>query len=130
MQARIQQCVCSVSSDHSAALLSLRENKCVLLASRHLFPIISIKFRALDDFLIIGCSDGTVYVWQMETGNLDRVLQGMAGMDVLQACDENGNTLQNSDLLANPAVHFFRGLRSRNLAAIRHAAQVGNNFSI
>ncbi|CAG7815558.1 unnamed protein product [Allacma fusca] len=123
--ARMQQAICSVSSDHSAALLSLRENKCVLLASRHLFPIISIKFRPLDDFLIIGCSDGTVYVWQMETGNLDRVLHGMAGIDVLQACDENGNTLQNSDLLANPAVHFFRGLRSRNLAAIRHAAQRG-----
>lgn len=26
--------------------------------------------------MIIGCSDGTVYVWQMETGHLDRVLQG------------------------------------------------------
>lgn len=36
----------------------------------------SIKWRPLDDFLIVGCSDGTVYVWQMETGHLDRVLHG------------------------------------------------------
>ena len=27
--------------------------------------------------------------------------------------------------LANPAVHFFRGLRHRNLSAIRHATQRG-----
>lgn len=42
----------------------------------HLFPVVSIKWRPLDDFLIVGCSDGTVYVWQMETGHLDRVLHG------------------------------------------------------
>lgn len=57
-------------------LLSLTERKCVCLASRHLFPVTTIKWRPLDDFMIIGCSDGTVYVWQMETGHLDRVLQG------------------------------------------------------
>lgn len=27
--------------------------------------------------------------------------------------------------MTNPAIHFFRGLRHRNLAAIRHAAQRG-----
>ena len=31
---RIQQCICSVASDHSVALLSLKEKKCILLASR------------------------------------------------------------------------------------------------
>lgn len=75
-QTRIQKCVCSVASDHSVTLLSLAERKCVCLASRHLFPVTTIKWRPLDDFMIIGCSDGTVYVWQMETGHLDRVLQG------------------------------------------------------
>lgn len=75
-QIRVQKCVCSVASDHSVTLLSLAERKCVCLASRHLFPVTNIKWRPLDDFMIIGCSDGTVYVWQMETGHLDRVLQG------------------------------------------------------
>lgn len=64
----------------------------------------------------------------METGHLDRVLYGMAGEDVLAACDENGNVLAVQDVgLANPAVHFFRGLKSRNLSAIRHAAEVHNS---
>ncbi|KAK9744711.1 WD domain, G-beta repeat [Popillia japonica] len=124
---RIQKCICSVASDHSVTLLSLTEKKCVCLASRHLFPVTTIKWRPLDDFMIIGCSDGTVYVWQMETGHLDRVLQGIAAEEVLYACEENeSNFVTSTDVgLANPAVHFFRGLRHRNLSAIRHATQRG-----
>lgn len=57
-----------MASDHSVALLSLTERKCVVLASRHLFPVVSIKWRPLDDFVVVGCTDGSVYVWQMETG--------------------------------------------------------------
>lgn len=63
----------------------------------------------MDDFMIIGCSDGTVYVWQMETGHLDRVLQGIAAEEVLYACEEHESTNASSEVgLANPAVHFFR----------------------
>jgi len=99
---------------------------------RHLFPVVSIKWRPLDDFIVVGCSDGSVYVWQMETGHLDRVLHGMLAEEVLLACDEtialddssqSGSTSEMG--LANPAVHFFRGLRHRNLSAIRHATQRG-----
>ncbi|XP_019868599.1 WD repeat-containing protein 7 isoform X2 [Aethina tumida] len=123
---RIQKCICSVASDHSVTLLSLAERKCVTLASRHLFPVTTIKWRPNDDFMIIGCSDGTVYVWQMETGHLDRVLQGIAAEEVLYACEENETQGATSEVgLANPAVHFFRGLRHRNLSAIRHATQRG-----
>lgn len=68
MQTRVQHCVCSVASDHSVGLLSLRERKCIMLASRHLFPIQVIKWRPADDYLVVGCSDGSVYVWQMDTG--------------------------------------------------------------
>uniref|UniRef100_A0A8C3G9K7 WD repeat domain 7 n=1 Tax=Cyclopterus lumpus TaxID=8103 RepID=A0A8C3G9K7_CYCLU len=67
---RVQHCVCSVASDHSVGLLSLRERKCIMLASRHLFPIQVIKWRPADDYLVVGCSDGSVYVWQMDTGEI------------------------------------------------------------
>ncbi|XP_067003219.2 WD repeat-containing protein 7 isoform X2 [Anabrus simplex] len=123
---RIQTCICSVASDHSVTLLSLSQRKCYVLASRHLFPVVTIKWRPLDDFMIVGCSDGTVYVWQMETGHLDRVLQGINAEEVLYACDENTTTASMGEVgLANPAIHFFRGLRHRNLSAIRHATQRG-----
>lgn len=68
----------------------------------------------------------------METGHLDRVLHGMLAEEVLSACDENtaettvASGSSTSEMgLANPAVHFFRGLRHRNLQAIRHATQRG-----
>jgi len=67
-QTRVQMSVCAVASDHSLSLLSLRDNRCILLASRQLFPIHVVKWRPHDDFVVIGCTDGTVYVWQMETG--------------------------------------------------------------
>lgn len=57
---------------------------------------------------------------------------GMLAEEVLSACDENAADLSphgsTSEMgLANPAVHFFRGLRHRNLNAIRHATQRGIN---
>ena len=119
---RIQQCICSVASDHSVTLLSLKERRCVMLASRHMFPIVTIKWRPLDDFLMVGCVDGTTYIWQMETGHLDRVVHGNSGDEILAACDEHTATINVGDNVgANPALHFFRGLRHRNLAAIKLA---------
>ena len=38
-QPRILTSICSVAVDHSVTLLSLREKKCIMLASRHLFPV-------------------------------------------------------------------------------------------
>lgn len=67
-QPRVLSSVCAVASDHSLSLLSLKERKCIMLASRQLFPIRTVKWRPHDDFVVIGCTDGTVYVWQMETG--------------------------------------------------------------
>lgn len=67
-QPRVLHAICSIAGDNSAALLSLKENKCLLLASRQLFPIVDIKWRPLDNFLLLKCEDETVYVWQMDTG--------------------------------------------------------------
>ncbi|XP_054707757.1 WD repeat-containing protein 7-like [Uloborus diversus] len=122
---RVLQSICSVASDHSVALLALKDKKCIMLASRHLFPIQVIKWRPLDDFMVVGCADGSVYVWEMETGHLDRYVQGLSAEEILSACDEN--VVSSGDRMTNPAIHFFRGLRHRNLAAIRNAAQWGFN---
>jgi len=53
------------------------------------------------------------------------VLHGISGEQVLYACDENTTISSTVDSgLANPAVHNFRGLRHRNISAIKHATQV------
>jgi hypothetical protein len=62
----------------------------------------------------------------METGHLDRVVHGHVGDDILAACDEHTISVNVGDNVgSNPALHFFRGLRHRNLAAIKLAAQSG-----
>ncbi|XP_078576375.1 WD repeat-containing protein 7-like isoform X4 [Branchiostoma floridae x Branchiostoma japonicum] len=114
--ARVLQSVCSVASDHSVALLSLRERKALLLAGRHLFPVQVIKWRPADDFLVVGCLDNTVYVWQMETGHLDRVESGSVAQDILNACDETILPSESTTTLA-------QALKRRSLAAFKNVAQ-------
>ncbi|XP_061471082.1 WD repeat-containing protein 7 isoform X2 [Rhineura floridana] len=117
---RVQHCVCSVASDHSVGLLSLREKKCIMLASRHLFPIQVIKWRPSDDYLVVGCSDGSVYVWQMDTGALDRCVMGITAVEILNACDEAVPTAVDS--LSHPAVNLKQAMTRRSLAALKNVA--------
>uniref|UniRef100_A0A4W6D5E0 WD repeat domain 7 n=1 Tax=Lates calcarifer TaxID=8187 RepID=A0A4W6D5E0_LATCA len=118
---RVQHCVCSVASDHSVGLLSLRERKCIMLASRHLFPIQVIKWRPADDYLVVGCSDGSVYVWQMDTGALDRCVMGITAVEILNACDELAPA--TVDALSHSAVNLKQAMTRRSLAALKNMAQ-------
>uniref|UniRef100_A0A6I8PCB6 WD repeat domain 7 n=1 Tax=Ornithorhynchus anatinus TaxID=9258 RepID=A0A6I8PCB6_ORNAN len=117
---RVQHCICSVASDHSVGLLSLREKKCIMLASRHLFPIQVIKWRPSDDYLVVGCSDGSVYVWQMDTGALDRCVMGITAVEILNACDEAIPAAVDS--LSHPAVNLKQAMTRRSLAALKNMA--------
>ncbi|KAM4809540.1 WD repeat-containing protein 7 isoform 2-T2 [Rhinophrynus dorsalis] len=117
---RVQHCICSVASDHSVGLLSLRERKCIMLASRHLFPIQVIKWRPSDDYLVVGCSDGSVYVWQMDTGALDRCVMGITAVEILNACDEV--VPASVDSLSHSAVNLKQAMTRRSLAALKTVA--------
>ncbi|XP_070535704.1 WD repeat-containing protein 7-like [Ptychodera flava] len=117
---RVQGCICSVASDHSVALLSLRDRKCMMLAGRHLFPVRVIKWRPADDFLLIGCTDDTVYVWQMETGHLDRIVYGSTALEIMNACDE---TVKADEAMLSPAQSIAQALRRRSLTPLKNAAQ-------
>ncbi|XP_065519802.1 WD repeat-containing protein 7-like isoform X1 [Lathamus discolor] len=118
--ARVQHCVCSVASDHSVGLLSLREKKCVMLASRHLFPIQVIKWRPSEDYLVVGCADGSVYVWQMDTGALDRCVMGITAVEILNACDEAVPAAVEA--LSHAAVNLKQAMTRRSLAALKNVA--------
>nr|XP_002123988.2 WD repeat-containing protein 7 [Ciona intestinalis] len=119
---RIKQSICSVGIDHSVALLNLRDRKCILLASRHPSPIVAIRWRPEEDFLIIACSDCSVFVWQMETGHLDRFEQGEVAANILAACDEQeiGDTTKPQH-----SVNISQALKHRNINAFKALAQQG-----
>ncbi|XP_028399400.1 WD repeat-containing protein 7-like isoform X2 [Dendronephthya gigantea] len=106
---RIQHCVCSIAQDHSVALLNLRDHRCLLLASCHRFPVQTVRWKPAEDFLIIGLSDGSVYVWQIETGTLDRYVTGDAAVEILNACDEESGKLSTDGSL-RPRTVFTKKL--------------------
>jgi WD40 repeat protein len=102
----VQYCVCSVASDHSVALFSLKERKIVLLANRQNYPIVALRWRINDDFLLIKCSDGSLFIWQIETGNLDRIAHGVLADELFDWYNDprivNGSVEQSNETFTPP----------------------------
>nr|XP_039254137.1 WD repeat-containing protein 7-like [Styela clava] len=120
---RVQQSICSVASDHSVAILSIRERKCVMLAASHTSTVVSIKWRPLDDFVLVACADGGLFVWQMETGHLDRYVTGVTATEIFAACDESSSN--RTDDIVHGNVNLSQAFKRRNLAGFKAAAQQG-----
>ncbi|KAF1761406.1 hypothetical protein GCK72_009662 [Caenorhabditis remanei] len=117
---QVTKCIASIASDNSVALLNIRDSKCMLLASRHPFPIVQVKWRPLDDFMLVKLSDGSVYVWQMETANLDRIATGLLAEDIMAACDEQIGIEEGTDeTSAHHAVQLIRALKNKNMEAVK-----------
>ena len=53
------------------------------------------------------------------------MVHGTVAEEIMAACDEDATITLSDNVGANPALHFFRGLRHRNLAAIKLATQSG-----
>ena len=87
--ARLRDIFCTVSEDHCVGLYSLEQLRCIHLVGGHAFPVRTVRWRVADEFLIVGCTDGTVYVWQLDTGVLDRIVNGTLGEDILNNCDRS-----------------------------------------
>uniref|UniRef100_A0A158P8C8 WD_REPEATS_REGION domain-containing protein n=1 Tax=Angiostrongylus cantonensis TaxID=6313 RepID=A0A158P8C8_ANGCA len=112
----ISKCICAVAADHSVSLLNIRDMKCALLASQHPHPVSLVKWRPLDDFMLVKLDNGSVYVWEMGTANMDRVVTGVAAEEVLTACDEQIGKEEGTDhTTASQAVVIMRALRYRGI---------------
>ncbi|XP_039579524.1 WD repeat-containing protein 72 isoform X2 [Passer montanus] len=86
---RDQSIVCCVCSDHSVAILHLQKRECLLHARKHLFPVKKIKFDPLENVLIVGCEDNSVYIWEIETGTLERHETGDTARAILTAIEDS-----------------------------------------
>ena len=53
------------------------------------------------------------------------MVHGTAAEEILAACDEEATFNLSETVGSNAAVHFFRGLRHRNLAAMKLATKSG-----
>ncbi|CAJ0578746.1 unnamed protein product, partial [Mesorhabditis spiculigera] len=122
------KCIAAVSSDNTVALLNIRDMKCSLLASRHPFKILDLKWRPLDDYMLVRLEDSSVYVWQIETASIERVVRGLQAEDILAACDEQIGVEEGRDEAgATQAVQLMRALKHRNIDAMKRVGGVGSS---
>lgn len=82
------QILCCVCGDHSVALLHLEGRRCLLRARKHLFPVRTIRWHPVENFLIVGCTDDSVYIWEIETGTLERHETGERARIILNCGDD------------------------------------------
>ncbi|XP_075387809.1 WD repeat-containing protein 72 [Tenrec ecaudatus] len=119
---RGEQIICCVCSDHSVALLHLEERSCLLLARKHLFPVRAIKWHPVENFLIVGCADDSVYIWEIETGTLERHETGERARIILNCCQDSQLPKPESALLVASEIHKHRIVEQRSSSSHQHGS--------
>ncbi|XP_012584023.1 PREDICTED: WD repeat-containing protein 72 [Condylura cristata] len=111
---RGDQIICCVCSDHSVALLHLEEKKCLLSARKHLFPVRKIKWHSVENFLIVGCADDSAYIWEIETGTLERHETGERAKIILNCCDDSQLLKPEPVFLLASETHKHKSIEQRS----------------
>nr|XP_033776628.1 WD repeat-containing protein 72 [Geotrypetes seraphini] len=105
---KVHLSVCCVCSDHSVALLHLQQRLCLLHARKQLFPVKMIKWHPVEDVLIVGCEDDSVYVWEIETGTLERYETGEMAKAILTSCEDSRALMTDSVLFISQDVQRIK----------------------
>ncbi|KJE93029.1 hypothetical protein CAOG_03891 [Capsaspora owczarzaki ATCC 30864] len=101
-RAFMQSFVCSVAQDHSVCVYSLSDLRYRHQLGGHIFPITTVQWSVDDDYVVVGCTDGTVYVWQLSTNHLDRVATGQVALDILESCSMHSIPIHSSGSQHHP----------------------------
>ncbi|XP_053079976.1 WD repeat-containing protein 72 isoform X5 [Acinonyx jubatus] len=110
---RSDQVICCVCSDHSVALLHLEGKRCLLHARKHLFPVRMIKWHPVENFLIVGCADDSAYIWEIETGTLERHETGERARIILNCCDDSQPLKPEFALPVTSETHKHKSVEQR-----------------
>lgn len=111
---RSNQVICCVCSDHSVALLHLEEKRYLFCARKHLFPVRMIKWHPVENFLIVGCADDSVYIWEIETGTLERHETGERARIILNCCDDSQFLKPESVFSVASETHKHKSVEQRS----------------
>ena len=75
-QQRWRHCLLTVGRDRSVHLYSLLNYSCLYVFAGHSGPVEALVWRHEQDYLIVGCGDGSVAVWELGTGALLQSARG------------------------------------------------------
>ncbi|XP_061450933.1 WD repeat-containing protein 72 [Rhineura floridana] len=88
--------VCCMCSDHSVVLLHIQERMCILHARKHLSPVKMLRWHPVENLLIVGCENDSIYIWDIETGILERHETGEIAKVILACCEDSVATVADS----------------------------------
>eukprot|EP00079_Xenopus_tropicalis_P034142 XP_017947913.1 PREDICTED: WD repeat-containing protein 72 isoform X1 [Xenopus tropicalis] len=122
---KLFQTVYCICSDNSVALLNLQERMCLFHARKHLFPVKMLKWHPIEDVLIVGCEDGSVYVWEIETGTLERHETGDIAKAILSSCENYNIVMADSIITSSKEVQrnrrtTYKSSNSYKLGTLSH----------
>ncbi|KAM3828371.1 WD repeat-containing protein 72 isoform 2-T2 [Vipera latastei] len=116
--------VCCLCSDHSVVVLHVQERACLLRARKHLFPVTALRWHPMENLLVVGCENDSVYVWDIETGSLERYESGETAKAILSSCEDSG-------LMADPLYAALEedGHREKDLGGPLSSSSAFGSFS-
>ncbi|ORX52846.1 WD40 repeat-like protein [Hesseltinella vesiculosa] len=82
--AKIRSCVVSIAYDNSIALISVESMTCLYIIPGYQYPLTWIQWRAAEDLVLLGYGNGSVSVWELQAGYLDRMLDSKTSRLVKQ----------------------------------------------
>nr|CAH8864916.1 unnamed protein product [Trichobilharzia regenti] len=85
---RLSACICSFSLDGSVWLINLKEQRPILYArntsSVALCPVVAVGWRVAEDLLFIAYLDGSVTIWDIAMGCLERTETDQSARDLFE----------------------------------------------
>eukprot|EP01028_Stygiella_incarcerata_P000996 TRINITY_DN11597_c0_g1_i1.p1 TRINITY_DN11597_c0_g1~~TRINITY_DN11597_c0_g1_i1.p1 ORF type:complete len:1410 (-),score=375.70 TRINITY_DN11597_c0_g1_i1:113-4342(-) len=80
---RLSNMFFSIGEDRSIVLYNIATMECLHRFGAHSASILSISWRADSDYLNVRCNDGSVYIWELSTGLLERRVTGHVADDLV-----------------------------------------------
>ena len=67
----------SIGADNSVALFEFDSNPtCVHTYGIHSAPIVQVQWQLEQDYLLVTCADGALYIWELNSGQLEGISVG------------------------------------------------------
>ncbi|KAI8609659.1 hypothetical protein BC830DRAFT_1149503 [Chytriomyces sp. MP71] len=88
---KVKHGIISVADDQSIAVIDLDSLQSIHILTGHSQPISAIHWRSQEETMLVQCSnlEGTLYIWQLKTGHLDRIEEGELAEDIVSCCDRS-----------------------------------------
>jgi len=89
---KMQNCFCSVAEDRSVVIYSIRTMEVIHVLGGHSSSVLAVYWRVDLDYLLVRCSDGSVYIWQLSTGLLERRVFGKVAAELIERSEGPGSS--------------------------------------